>query len=169
MSAANRLLRTARTILLLVIGFAAWPGAAGTDLHHLWDDRCAECHGHSGNFTRKFLRVDEGRLLGRHHGEGLQEFMRHHYLRADAVDAVYQMLLAQALTAPRFKQECSRCHDSAASLLRDTAVLHEDGSLGLLSGQSMRQFLQGHRGLQPEDVEFYVKLLTRVAIELGQP
>jgi hypothetical protein len=34
------------------------------------------------------------------------------------------MLLAQALGAPRFKQECSRCHDSAASLLRDTAVLH---------------------------------------------
>jgi hypothetical protein len=47
------------------------------------------------------------------------------------------MLLAQAHGAPRFKQECSCCHDSAAALLRDTAVLHEDGSLVLLSGQSM--------------------------------
>ncbi len=164
-----RFQRTVRTILLLVIGTAAWPGIAGTDIHHLWDDRCAECHGHSGDFTRKFLRVDEGRLAGQHHVENLQEFMRHHYLRADAVDAVYQMLLAQALTAPRFKQECSRCHESAASLVRDTAVLHEGGSLDLHSGQSMRLFLQRHRSLQPEDVEFFVKLLTRVAIETGQP
>jgi hypothetical protein len=142
---------------------------AGTDLHWLWDDRCAECHGHSGDFTRRFLRASDGRLTGRHHSDDLREFLRHHYLPANEADAVYAMLLAQALTPPRFRAECGRCHDNAAQLVRSSTTLRAGDSLRLLSGQTVRQFLQGHRGLRSDDIDFYVALLTRVAAETGKP
>jgi len=142
---------------------------AGTDLHWLWDDRCAACHGHSGEFTRRFLRADDGALSGPHHSDNLRVFMRHHYLPASEVDAVYAMLLAQALTPPRFQAECRNCHGSAAQLVRAATTLRAGDSLRLHSGQTVRQFLQGHRGLQTDDIDFYVALLTRVAVETGKP
>jgi hypothetical protein len=143
--------------------------AAGTDLHWLWDDRCVECHGHSGEFTRRFLRADDGELSGPHHSDNLRDFMRHHYIPASEVDAVYAMLLAQALTPPRFQSECSNCHASAAQLVRASTTLRAGDSLRLRSGQTVRQFLQGHRALQTGDIDFYVALLTRVAGETGKP
>ena len=36
--------------ILLLVSTAA--GARGIDLHALWDDRCADCHGHSAEFSR---------------------------------------------------------------------------------------------------------------------
>jgi len=142
---------------------------AGTDLHWLWDDRCADCHGHAGEFTRRFLRANDGRLEGRHHVANLREFMRFHYTPASEVDALYAMLLAQALTPPRFRTECGNCHGSAAQLVRASITLRPGDVPRLRSGQTLRQFLQGHRGLHGDDVDFYVELLTRVAAETGQP
>jgi mono/diheme cytochrome c family protein len=155
--------------LLLAALSSAQVLMAGTDLHWLWDDRCAACHGHSGEFTRRFLRADDGELIGPHHSDNLRIFMRHHYLPASEVDAVYAMLLAQALTPPRFQAECSNCHGSAAQLVRAGTTLHAGDPLRLRSGQTVRQFLQGHRGLQADDIDFYVALLTRVAAETGRP
>ena len=155
--------------LLFTILSSAQVVVAGTDLHWLWDDRCAECHGHSGEFSRRFLRASDGQLTGRHHGENLRDFMRHHYLPASEVDALYDMLLAQALTPPRFQAECGNCHGSAAQLVRAGTTLRAGDSLRLLSGQTVRHFLQGHRGLQADDIDFYVALLTRVAAETGKP
>ena len=155
-------------ILILSIGSPA-SAVTGTDLHRLWDDACAECHGHSADFSRRFLEVRDGRLRGRHHGDDLLRFMRHHYLRADAVDAVYRMLLAQVQTPPRFREECSACHRGAADLLRASDVHWQGDSLRLGSGRSMREFLGGHRGLQPEDIDFYQSLFERIAAEIGRP
>jgi hypothetical protein len=154
----------AKTVLCLLLAVMsnAQVLVAGTDLHWLWDDRCAECHGHSGEFARRFLRAADGELSGPHRGKNLRNFMRHHYLQAGEVDAVYAMLLAQAQTQPRFQAECGGCHGSAAQLVRASMTLR------LLSGQTVQHFLQGHRGLQTGDIEFYVSLLTRVAIETGK-
>ena len=155
-------------ILSLAICFAA--GAAdGTDLHRLWDSACADCHGHSAEFSRRFLEARDGRLLGRHHRKDLLQFMHRHYLRADAVDAVYDMLLAQAQTPPRFREECSACHGGAAELLRASDVRWLGDSLRLGSGLGMREFLQGHRGLLAADVDFYQSLFERIAAEIGRP
>jgi hypothetical protein len=164
---ASAAARTSLLVLLLAAVATVQTSAAAGDLHWLWDDRCADCHGHSGDFTRRFLQVVDGRLRGRHHVDDLREFMRHHYLPAASVDAVYEMLRAQALTPPRFKQECSRCHGRASSLVRDSLVAGENGALVLRSGQSLREFMQGHRRLQAGDVDFFVALLDRVAAELG--
>lgn len=163
------LAKTAFGLLLAVLS-SAQALAAGSDLHWLWDDRCAECHGHSGEFARRFLRAADGELSGPHRSsDNLRNFMRHHYLPASEVDALYAMLLAQAQTKPRFQAECGKCHGSAAQLVRASTMLRAGDSLRLLSGQTVQLFLQGHRGLQTQDIDFYVSLLTRVAIETGKP
>lgn len=163
------LAKTACGLLLTVLS-STQTLVAGPDLHWMWDDRCAECHGHSGEFARRFLRAADGELSGPHRsGDNLRNFMRHHYLRASEVDALYAMLLAQAQTPPRFQAQCGKCHGRAAQLVRTSTTLRAGDSLRLLSGQTVQDFLQGHRGLQAEDVDFYVSLLTRIAIETGKP
>src|SRR5690606_5350098 len=82
----------------------ALPAADAVDLHRLWDGRCAECHGHSAEFARSLLTVNEGRLAGRHHRDDLATFLHNHYLAGSHVDEVYAMLLAQVVTPPRFAE-----------------------------------------------------------------
>jgi hypothetical protein len=79
------------------------------------------------------------------------------------------MLLAQVRTAPRFKHECSNCHGQASTFVRRTMLLQKGVLLSRGSKQSIRQFMDGHRGLSPDDVEFFVNLLTRVAGEVYRP
>ena len=143
---------------------------SAVDLHWLWDNQCAECHGHSAGFAQKFLTVSDGRLQGKHHVQSLREFMYNHYTSSFEIDAVYEMLLAQALTEERFKQECSQCHGSAASFVRQVVLLQEDEVLlSRESGQPIRNFLQRHRNLDANDVDFYMNLLNRVAHEVYRP
>jgi len=143
--------------------------AAGIDLHWLWDDRCADCHGHAGDFARRFLSVSEGRLQGWHHVNDLRRFLHNHYLSANEVDAVYAMLLAQAASQARFRQECAHCHDSAAGLVRTSLELRDGILISRRSGRPVRGFLEHHRGLKSDDVDFFVKLLTRVSNEIYRP
>ena len=143
--------------------------AAGIDLHLLWDDRCAVCHGHAGDFARKFLSVSGGKLQGRHHVHDLRRFLHNHYLTDSEVDAVYNMLLAQASNQARFKVECGACHEIAAKFVRDTLELRDGMLFGRKSGRPVRTFLDHHRELNPDDVEFYTNLLTRVAQEIYRP
>jgi hypothetical protein len=142
---------------------------AGLDLHWLWEDRCAECHGHAGQFSRKFLVVYNGELQGRHHIHDLRRFLHNHYLVNTEVDAVYNMLLAQANTLPRFKNECSSCHQGASSFVRKTLELRDGSLYSRKSGQLVQRFLEHHRGLDAEDIEFYTQLLMRVAHEVYRP
>jgi hypothetical protein len=139
---------------------------AGADLHWLWDDRCASCHGHSAEFARKFLSVSNGELQGRHHLDNLRQFMRNHYLPDSETDATYEMLLAQVLTPPRFRDECSRCHNSASEFVRQALEFRKGVLTGRESGEWVRGFLDRHRGLASADVRFYSDLLERVADEV---
>jgi hypothetical protein len=150
-------------VLLLVTGKGE---ASSIDLHWLWDNQCAECHGHSSEFARKFLTTTNGQLQGNHRVQGLRLFMRNHYTRNTEVDAVYDMLLAQVQTKPRFKQECGNCHGSAAAFVRHSTVLQDEVLLSRESGQSIQKFLQQHRQLQADDVDFYLSLLNRIAREV---
>jgi hypothetical protein len=77
------------------------------------------------------------------------------------------MLLAQVTTVPRFKAECSNCHDSASQFIRNSIVLQHGELVGRKSGISVREFMQTHRRLNPDDIEFFIDLLTRVAGEVN--
>ena len=140
--------------------------AAELDLHWLWDNRCGDCHGHAGEFARQFLTEANGELQGRHHVRDLRRFMHNHYLNPDEVDAIYGMLLAQTRAPARFKTECSRCHESAASFARRSLQLQEGELVSRQSGRNVRRFLAHHQGLQSEDVDYFTRLLTRVAQEV---
>jgi hypothetical protein len=156
-------------ILITLLLFIGKGRAFGIDLHWLWDNQCAECHGHSGEFAHKFLKITNGQLQGNHHVQNLRIFMRNHYTQGNEVDAVYEMLLAQAQTKPRFKQECGNCHGSAAAFVRHSLILQGEVLLSRESGQPIYQFLQQHRQLEANDVDFYSRLLNRIAHEVYRP
>ncbi|KAG1707752.1 hypothetical protein GQR58_003399 [Nymphon striatum] len=143
--------------------------SSGPDLHWLWHDRCASCHGHSGDFSRSFLKVSKGELQGRHHITDLRLFLDNHYLAGKEVDTVYNMLLAQASIEARFKNECSRCHETAVEFVRESLILRE----GVLYSRELNiptsDTLEHHRRLESKDVEFFTKQLTRVANEVYRP
>lgn len=73
----------------LLVAMLAVPAARAydTDLHWLWDNRCEFCHGHAGEFSRKFLSVSNGQLQGPHHSDDFHLFLRNPYL-ADNYDRV---------------------------------------------------------------------------------
>lgn len=156
-------------VLIGVLLLTAKVGATGIDLHWMWDNRCAECHGHSAEFARKFLQVENDRLQGRHHGEDLRLFLRNHYVSASEADAIYEMLLAQVRTQPRFMRECSNCHGQASTFVRSTMLLQNGVLISRESKQPIRRFMDHHRGLQADDIDFFVNLLTRVAGEVYRP
>ncbi len=159
----------AAAVLMVVFLLTAKAGATGIDLHWMWDNRCAECHGHSAEFARKFLQVTNGRLQGRHFVQNLPLFLRNHYVSASEVDAVYEMLLAQLRTEPRFRPECGNCHGQASTFVRRTMLLQDGVLISRESKQPIRRFMDHHRGLQDEDIEFFMNLLTRVSGEVYRP
>lgn len=166
----NRLqLRTPGISFCLLLLFFSPANAGGIDLHALWDDRCAECHGHSADFAREFLKVSGGLLQGRHHVLDLHRFLEHHYPPANQVDALYQMLLAQTNTPPRFGAECGNCHGKAADFLRDSLLLKDGELKSRRSGKSVQQFMQSHRDMTRDDIQFYMSLFTRLSREIYRP
>lgn len=157
------------SIALIAILMPPVVETAGLDLHWLWDDRCAECHGHAGKFSRKFLSISNSELQGRHHVHDLRRFLQNHYLVKTEVDAVYNMLLAQASTPPRFKNECSSCHQSASNFVRESLVIRDGQLYSRESAQLVHRFLEHHRALDADDIEFFTQLLMRVALEIFRP
>lgn len=161
-------IRTVLVVPVMVI-FMADAEPSGLDLHWLWDNRCADCHGHSGDFSRKFLSVSNGELQGAHHVHDLRRFLGNHYLAGNEVDEVYNMLLAQANTRPRFKDECSSCHDTASKFVRNELEFCDDVLVSRASDTPVHDFLASHRGLEPKDVDFFLGVLNRVANEVYRP
>ena len=153
-------------VLLLLNAHSAY----AVDLHKLWEDRCGDCHGHSAEFARKLLTVADGRLRGSRPDRDLHVFLQQHYLQNNEIDAVYDMLLAQASTPAHFKEQCGACHASAAQLMRAAPLLRRNGQLlRQNTPQSLHDFMQQHVDLSPEQVQFFVELLDRLDREVNQP
>ncbi len=141
----------------------------GPDLHKFWDKNCSECHGHSADFSRKFLEIVDGKLQGPMHKDSFKTFLNNHYIRRNQQQAIYDMLLAENLIEPRYKNECSSCHKRAAEFVRESLVLREGELYSKKLDSPVSEFLQSHRDLKTEDIEFYMTLLTRVAHEVYRP
>lgn len=156
-------------VILTVLFLPIEANSTGIDLHWLWDNSCAECHGHSGNFSRKFLTISNGQLQGVHHVNNLRLFLHNHYLMVSEVDGIYEMLLAQASTSTRFKNECSRCHGNTAQFVRDSMIFQNKELMSLKFGDPVHRFMEHHRRLKIDDIEFFMNLLTRVANEVYRP
>ena len=143
--------------------------ASGPDLHRLWHKKCATCHGHSADFSRAFLKVIDGELQGRLHVNNFRLFLHNHYLAGKEVDSIYAMLLAEASTKPRFKQECSTCHKTAVEFVRESITIRDGILYSSKLETPVRDYLVSHRDLKEEDVEFFMKQLSRLAHEVYRP
>lgn len=141
--------------------------APAQDLHRYWDARCKSCHGDAGDFARRTLQVEGGRLLGRHHRDDLATFLRQHYLADDLVGPVTRMLAAQATTPPLFQQRCAGCHGSAAEFARGSLALRDGAPAGKSSGRAVADYLRRHGGLAPAEIPAVVQTLSRVMAETG--
>lgn len=152
--------------LLVPLSSAA---AGGRDLHAYWDGRCKSCHGDAGDFARRTLAVERGRLVGTHHKDDLERFLRNHYLTDDLVAPVSAMLVAQVDTPPLFKQHCASCHGQASEFVRRSLSLRDGVLTGKASGRAVEQSLRAHGGLPAAQVPEMVKTLSRVLAEVGGP
>lgn len=157
------------TLLLAASTAAAWAGplAAPPDLHAYWDDRCATCHGDAGPFARQTLRVEQGRLVGQHHKDDLDAFLRHHLPAAELQAPVVAMLTAQVSAPPTFKAKCGRCHGSAADFARQSLARRDGALVGRGNAQPVADFLSRHGGLAPDEIAPMVQTLERVHREVG--
>ena len=91
--------------LLLALCFLAFSPlssavSSGLDLHAYWDQRCKDCHGHSSEFARRSLRVEEGRLVAVRHRDDREVVLRNHCLGNGLQEPVIAMLTAQLSTPP---------------------------------------------------------------------
>ncbi len=154
-------------VMAIVLTAAGAGKAAEVDLHGYWDGRCASCHGHAATFARRFLKVTDGKLQGRHHVDDLETFLSNHHLSPDLIAPVTAMLAAQVTTEPRFRNECGRCHTSAAELARKSLSLRNGVLVSRASSRPAAEFLTSHARIEPEDVPFFVEVLTRVVRETG--
>lgn len=148
-----------------------WTGSAplAVDLHRLWEDRCADCHGEAGDFARRFLSVQGDALQGAHPDRELRRFLQNHYLKNNEIDGVYTMLLAQAGSDPRFKERCTPCHAKAAQLARES-LIRRDGVLYTRgTRRPLDDFMQQHAALPAGEAAFFAGLLERVEREVHRP
>lgn len=162
-------LKLAILLLTTVLASSVVTANTGQDLHQRWHNQCFDCHGHSAEFSRKFLTVSDGKLQGLHHTDNLRQFLHNHYPAGRDVDAIYNMLLAQASTTARFMTECSKCHGTAVDLVRESIILHDGELYSRILEAPIRYLLEDHRNLKTADVEFYMQLFTRIADEVYRP
>ncbi len=155
--------------LLLPMVISPVVRGSGLDLHWLWEDRCKDCHGHSADFARRHLEVVDGELRGKHRLRDLSLFLRNHYPAGMEVDALYGMLKAQATTPPRFREECSGCHESAAGLVRERMILRDGVLYSRITDEPIEDLLDWHADTQEGDVKFFTRVLTRIANEVYRP
>lgn len=155
--------------LMFLLAFASLSlaGPAEVDLHDYWDQRCGYCHGHSSEFARRFLRVDQGRLQGVHHRGDLDLFLRHHYLTEPLVAPVRAMLMAQLTTKPLFGRKCGTCHGTAAAFARQSLRVVNGDLLGASSAIKVTDYLASHGKLEPQDLPIMVDTLLRVRREVS--
>jgi mono/diheme cytochrome c family protein len=141
--------------------------ATPQDLHLYWDDRCQGCHGHAGEFARRFLRVHEGQLQGQHHRQDLSRFLSQHYLSDALVGPVSAMLVAQVTSPALFKPQCARCHESASAFARQSLLWQGGVLVGRASGKPVADYLVHHGGLAATQIPVVVEELSRVLNEVS--
>lgn len=132
----------------------------------IWDSRCEECHGDPAPFATKYLWNLGGQLQGQHHTDDMHLFMRNHYIPDHEIEAIQNMLLAQANSPQRYVDECSECHGEIDAFVEASFWVGKNSISSSNTGLDVGEFLQTHRELTDEDITFYLKLFYRVA---GKP
>jgi hypothetical protein len=156
-------------LLLLTIPSLILAAPTTVDLHEHWDQRCESCHGHAAAFARRFLRIENGHLAGSHHNGDLNVFLHNHYLNQELIVPVTNMLQAQAVSQPLFKEKCANCHGTASEFARASLLIKDGVLIGKSKGRKVTDFLKSHCRLKPDEIQTIVDSLTRVRNEVSAP
>ena len=164
------------TLMILLMSFVLMTNAAATELRpkapgaqKIWNKTCFTCHGDSSDIARNYLKVVDGELQGPMHKETFRNFLTNHYLSKTKADAIYSMLLTQANTKTRFEIECSSCHKSAKEFVYYNLEINRGVLFSKKSGDSTYSFLETHRDLTKNDIQFFMRQLTTIGYEIFLP
>jgi hypothetical protein len=75
--------------------------------------------------------------------------------------------LQAAGSSQRFADECSECHGDAKEFVLEWLEFSDGSLMAMGVEMPVAEFLEKHQGLTPEDIDYYVDLLTRVANDAG--
>lgn len=153
-----------RAVLLAALLLLVPAAAEAADLHRLFEERCAGCHGDAGPFAQQALAGSPVTA------ERLERFLtRHGGGLGDHAGPVADMLLAQAATPPWFREQCRICHGKAADFVRDRLIVRGGTLVNRYTDRPVADLLTHHAGLSPERQRFYLDLLTRLEAEVHHP
>ena len=128
-----------------------------------WDNLCEECHGEHAEFSLKYMWVVDGRLEGQHHKTNLPLFLQNHYIPDHEIEAMSNMLASNANSPLRFDNECGSCHGELAVFMEKSIWVRGESMTAMSVGMEVDEFLKTHQELGEKDVEFYMKLFTRMS------
>ena len=128
-----------------------------------WDNLCEECHGDYAEFAGKYMWVVDDRLEGQHHKADLPLFFKNHYIPDHEISAMSQMLANHANSPLRFDNECGSCHGELDVFMEKSIWVRGESMTAMGVGMEVDAYLKTHQELSEQDVEFYLKLFTRMA------
>lgn len=128
-----------------------------------WDNLCEECHGDYAAFSGKYMWVIKGRLEGQHHKADLPLFLQNHYIPDHEIEAVSDLLAVHANSPLRFDNECGSCHGELDVFMEKSIWVRGESMTAMGVGMEVEEFLKSHQELAEKDVEFYMKLFTRMS------
>ncbi len=128
-----------------------------------WDNLCEECHGEYAEFAGKYMWVVGDRLEGQHHKTDLPLFLKNHYIPDHEITAMSQMLANHANSPLRFDNECGSCHGELAVFMEKSIWVRGESMTAMGVGMEVDEYLKTHQELNENDVEFYLKLFSRMS------
>lgn len=139
------------------------------DVHELFESRCGSCHQHAGDLTREKLIITDGILRGRASGRDIRVFLPDHYGNPNPAEAaaLYDLFILQVQADGEFSARCAICHVRARELARINLISDGDFLRGRYSGRDITEFLSGHGRIEAAEIDFFVKLLMRMAPTTG--
>lgn len=149
---------------LAILAFLAAPlSAQDIDYHEVFDERCKSCHGHSGEFSRSTLAIDEGGITGSK-GQSLDRFLSNHAggLELSEIDALLDMFAKQINSEALFQERCIICHDRAHEFARLKLIIRDGILVGRYTGRDIAGFLREHGRLSATEATVITDALATI-------
>ena len=148
------ILAQALLILMLTSGVSS---AQALDPHDTFEAECLSCHGHAGDFARRYLSLD-GTTPVTSGGEPVTDFLGHHRggLPGPVIEQIVAMFRAQLSSGGLFgdpEMRCLFCHDRAHDFAHRQLVLRDGRLIGRYTGRDVAEFLPDHARLTQDEAD----------------
>ncbi|MDA3858696.1 MAG: hypothetical protein PF480_10800 [Roseovarius sp.] len=153
---SNPLSILAQALLILMLTSGA-SSAQALDPHDTFEAECLSCHGHAGDFARRYLRLDGATPLTSS-GEPVADFLAHHRggQPGPVIEQIVAMFRTQLSSGGLFgdpEKRCLFCHDRAHDFAHRQLVLRGGRLIGRYTGRDVAGFLPAHAGLTQDEAD----------------